>query len=111
MGVGKIRSDGETPLHDGETSPLWRVLDLLLEICVLAVECDVEVASFAMMTMVVAGERLGLSDQVLQSMVTSAIAEARGAGSYGAPPEASATAPASHSATRRRGGPRRAAPR
>lgn len=77
IGVGKIRSDGETLPHDGETPPLWRVLDLILEVYVLAVDCDVEVANFAMMTVVVAGERLGLSDQVLQSMLTSAIAEGR----------------------------------
>ena|SRR5450631_3435399 len=77
MGVGKIRNDGETPLHDGETPPLWRVLDLILEIYVLALDCDVEVANFAMMTVVVAGERLGLSDQGLQSMIKSTIAEGR----------------------------------
>jgi hypothetical protein len=67
--------DAETEIN--EAPPLWRVLDLALEAHAIAVDCDAEVASFVLMSVFVLGERLALSDEVLDRMLMSATAEKR----------------------------------
>jgi len=61
----------DTNCDQGRVPPLWRVLDLLLEAYAFAVECDPEVARFALMTILVVGERLELSDKVIDRMLRS----------------------------------------
>jgi hypothetical protein len=60
-----------------ETEALWRCLDRALEIYAVSCDVDAEVASFVMLTVLVLGERLALSDKALAMMLDSAVAEAR----------------------------------
>jgi hypothetical protein len=60
-----------------EAAPLWGALDLILGAYAIALIYEPEAAHFAMMTALVIGERLGLSDHIVYRLAESAAAEAR----------------------------------
>src|ERR1700733_3629458 len=62
---------------DEVQSRLYRALDLILEAVAVAQPLNEEVAHFAMLAALVAGERLGLRDEAVYRMRDSAIAEAK----------------------------------
>jgi hypothetical protein len=66
------------PLPERQASDdVLQFLDLSIDACALVADIDPEIASFTMMAVLVAAERIGLSDHAAYRMRDSAIAAIR----------------------------------
>lgn len=69
--MGRQRSDSDT------SEELLRFLDLVIDASASMFDVDPELASFAMMAVVVVAERLGIPDETAYQLRNAAVAEIR----------------------------------